>query len=74
MEDMQTIIDSDPVMFQLLLSDSVKQVNHFMDVDASAFVSLVEPRHLTESPYEWVEGELTLEALRPEWDVQSEDN
>ena len=72
MEDMQAIIDADPVKFQILLSDSVAQVAHFMATDSERFLELVEPRHLTESPYVWVEGELTLESLRPEWDVQEE--
>ena len=73
MEDMQAIIDADPVKFQMMLSDSVAQVAHFMAIDAAAFVELVEPRHLVDGAYTWVEGELTLDALRPEWDVQVEE-
>ena len=71
-EDMQAIINADPVKFQMMLSDSVAQVAHFMAIDAAAFVALVEPRHLVEGAYTWIEGELTLDALRPEWDVQVE--
>ena len=73
MEDMQAIIDVDPAKFQLLLSDSAAQAGHFMAIDAAAFVALVEPRHLVDGAYTWVEGELTLEELRPEWDVQQEE-
>lgn len=73
MQEMQAIIDADPAKFQILLSDSVAQVAHFMAVDSARFLELVEPRFLTESPYEWAEGELTLVALRPEWDVQPEE-
>jgi delta-aminolevulinic acid dehydratase/porphobilinogen synthase len=73
MEDMQAIIDVDPAKFQLLLSDSAAQAGHFMAIDAAAFVELVEPRHLVDGAYTWVEGELTLEELRPEWDVQPEE-
>lgn len=73
MEDMQAIIDVDPAKFQLLLSDSAAQAAHFMAIDAAAFVELVEPRHLVDGAYTWVEGELTLEELRPEWDVQPEE-
>ena len=72
-EDMQAIIDADPAKFQMMLSDSVAQVAHFMAIDAAAFVELVEPRHLVEGAYTWVEGELTLDTLRPEWDVQTEE-
>ena len=71
--DMQAIIDTDPAKFQLLLSDSAAQAAHFMAIDAAAFVELVEPRHLVEGAYTWVEGELKLEELRPEWDVQPEE-
>ena len=73
MEDMQAIIDADPAKFQMILSDSVAQVAHFMAVDSSAFLAMVEPRHLVEGAYVWGEG-LTLVSLRPEWDVQPEDN
>ena len=73
MEDMQAIIDADPAKFQMMLSDSVAQVQHFMAIDADAFVELVEPRHLTDGAYTWIEGELTLDTLRPEWDVQPEE-
>jgi len=73
MEDMQAIIDADPTKFQMVLSDSVAQVAHFMAIDAAAFVAMVEPRHLLDGAYVWGEG-LTLVSLRPEWDVQSEDN
>ena len=71
--DMQAIIDADPVKFQMMLSDSVAQVAHFMAIDAAAFAALVEPRHLQEGAYTWVEGTLTLDTLRPEWDVQVEE-
>jgi delta-aminolevulinic acid dehydratase/porphobilinogen synthase len=73
MEDMQAIIDADPAKFQMMLSDSVAQVQHFMAIDAAAFVELVEPRHLVDGAYTWAEGELKLEELRPEWDVQTEE-
>lgn len=74
MQDMQAIIDADPAKFQMMLSDSVAQVQHFMAIDAAAFVAMVKPRHLLDGAYVWQEGELTLVSLRPEWDVQSEDN
>jgi len=73
MEDMQAIIDADPAKFQMVLSDSVAQVAHFMAIDSAAFLAMVEPRHLVDGGYVWGEG-LTLVSLRPEWDVQSEDN
>ena len=73
MQDMQAIIDADPAKFQMILSDSVAQVAHFMAVDSAAFLAMVEPRHLVDGAYVWGEG-LTLVSLRPEWDVQSEDN
>ena len=73
MEDMQAIIDADPAKFQMVLSDSVAQVAHFMAIDSVAFVETVEPRHLVDGAYTWGEG-LTLVSLRPEWDVQLEDN
>ena len=73
MEDMQAIIDADPVKFQMMLTDSAAQAAHFMAIDSAAFVEMVEPRHLTEGAYTWVEGELKLDALRPEWDVQTEE-
>ena len=73
MEDMQAIIDADPVKFQMVLSDSVAQVAHFMAIDSGAFLAMVEPRHLVDGAYVWGEG-LTLVSLRPEWDVQPEDN
>ena len=72
-EDMQAIIDADPDKFQMMLSDSAAQVAHFMAIDAAAFVELVEPRHLVEGAYTWVEGELKLGELRPEWDAQPEE-
>jgi hypothetical protein len=73
MEDMQAIIDADPAKFQMVLSDSVAQVAHFMAIDSAAFLAMVEPRHLVDGAYVWGEG-LTLVSLRPEWDVQPEDN
>ena len=72
MEDMQAIIDADPAKFQMVLSDSVAQVAHFMAIDSEAFLSMVEPRHLVDGAYVWGEG-LTLVSLRPEWDVQPEE-
>lgn len=73
MADMQAIIDADPAKFQMVLSDSVAQVAHFMAIDSAAFLAMVEPRHLVDGAYVWGEG-LTLVSLRPEWDVQPEDN
>ena len=73
MEDMQAIIDADPAKFQMILSDSVAQVAHFMAIDSAAFLAMVEPRHLVDGGYVWGEG-LTLVSLRPEWAVQPEDN
>ena len=72
-EDMQAIIDADPVKFQMMLSDSAAQVAHFMAIDAAAFVALVKPRHLVEGAYTWVDGTLTLDTLRPEWDIPAEE-
>jgi hypothetical protein len=71
--DMQAIIDADPAKFQMMLSDSAAQVAHFMAIDLEGFMALVEPRHLTAGAYTWVEGKLTLEELRPEWDAQTEE-
>jgi len=73
MEDMQAIIDVDPAKFQMMLTDSVAQVGHFLATDPEAFMSLVKPRHLVEGAYVFGEG-LTLVSLRPEWDVQPEEN
>jgi len=72
-EDMQAIIDADPAKFQMMLTDSAAQVAHFMAIDTEAFLETVEPRHLVEGAYTWVEGELKLDELRPEWDVQPEE-
>lgn len=72
-EEMQAIINSDPVKFQMMLTDSATMAAHFMQIDLQGFLAMVEPRHLTEGAYTWAEGELTILALRPEWDVQVEE-
>jgi hypothetical protein len=72
-EEMQAIINSDPVKFQMMLTDSAAMAAHFMQIDLQGFLAMVEPRHLTEGAYTWAEGELTILALRPEWDVQVEE-
>jgi hypothetical protein len=72
-EDMQAIIDADPVKFQMMLTDSSAMAAHFMQIDMEAFMEMVEPRHLTEGAYTWAEGELTILALRPEWEAPVEE-
>ena len=41
-----------------------------MDVDL--VTEMVPAMYLLEGAYTWVESTLTLDALRPEWDVQPE--
>ena len=73
MEEVQAKLDADPAAAQLLLSASVAHISYHMAQDPALVAEMVPARFLLDGAYTWGEG-LTLVALRPEWDVQSEDN
>ena len=72
-EDMQAIIDADPVKAQMLLSASASFIAYRISEDSDLVTEMVPARYLLEGAYTWVEGTLTLDELRPEWDVQPEE-
>lgn len=72
-EDMQAIIDADPVKAQVLLSASANFIAYRISEDPDLVTEMVPARYLLEGAYTWVEGTLTLDELRPEWDVQPEE-
>ncbi|MDB4490062.1 hypothetical protein N9045_00960 [bacterium] len=72
-EDMQAIIDADPVKAQVLLSASASFIAYRISEDPDLATEMVPARYLLEGAYTWVEGTLTLDQLRPEWDVQPEE-
>lgn len=72
-EDMQAIIDADPVKAQVLLSASASFIAYRISEDPDLTTEMVPARYLLEGAYTWVEGTLTLDQLRPEWDVQPEE-
>ena len=73
MADIQAKLDADPAAAQVLLSSSKSFIEYHISQDADLVNEMVDPRYLLDGAYEWVEGELTLSALRPEYDVQSEE-
>lgn len=72
-EDMQAIIDADPVKAQVLLTASANFIVYRISEDSDLVTEMVPARYLLEGAYTWVEGTLTLDQLRPEWDVQPEE-
>lgn len=72
-EDMQAVIDADPVKAQVLLTASANFIAYRISEDPDLVTEMVPARYLLEGAYTWVEGTLTLDELRPEWDVQSEE-
>lgn len=72
-EDMQAIIDADPVKAQVLLAASANFIVYRISEDSDLVTEMVPARYLLEGAYTWVEGTLTLDQLRPEWDVQPEE-
>ena len=72
-EDMQAIIDADPVKAQVLLTASANFIVYRISEDSDLLTEMVPARYLLEGAYTWVEGTLTLDQLRPEWDVQPEE-
>ena len=72
MADIQAKLDADPAAAQVLLSSSKSFIEYHISQDADLVDEMVDPRYLLEGAYVWVEGELTLDTLRPEWDVQEE--
>ena len=72
MADIQAKIDADPAAAQVLLSSSKSFIEYHISQDADLVNEMVPARYLLDGAYTWVEGELTLEALRPEYDVQDE--
>ena len=73
MEEVQAKLDADPAAAQLLLSASVAHIQYHMAQDAALVAEMVPARFLLDGAYVWQEG-LKLVSLRPEWDVQLEDN
>ena len=73
MEECQAKIDADPAAAQLLLSASEAHINYHIAQDPALVAEMVPARFLLDGAYTWGEG-LTLVSLRPEWDVQPEDN
>ena len=73
MEEVQAKIDADPAAAQILLSASVAHIQYHMASDPALVAEMVPARFLLDGAYVWGEG-LTLVSLRPEWDVQPEDN
>ncbi len=71
--DIQAKIDADPAAAQVLLSASKDFITYHMAQDADLVNELVHPRYFLDGAYTWVDGTLTLDTLRPEWDVQEED-
>tara|TARA_R110002167_G_scaffold89203_1_gene240660 strand:- start:36972 stop:37358 length:387 start_codon:yes stop_codon:yes gene_type:complete len=72
-ETCQAKLDIDPVASQTLLSASSAHLTYHLEQDPDLVAEIVDPRYLLEGAYTWGEG-LTLLALRPEYDVQSEED
>ena len=73
-EEMQAKLDSNPVAAQVLLTASKDFATFHFSQDAALMQEMVPARYLLEGAYTWVEGTLTLDTLRPEYDVQPEEN
>jgi len=71
--DIQAKIDSDPAAAQILLSASKDFITYHMGQDAELVTEMVDPRFLLDGAYTWVDGTLTLDTLRPEWDIPAEE-
>ncbi len=71
--DIQAKLDVDPAATQVLLSASKDFITYHMTQDADLVNELVHPRYFLDGAYTWVDGTMTLDTLRPEWDVQEED-
>ncbi len=70
--DIQAKIDADPVAAQVLLTASKDFITYHTAQDAQLVTEMVDPRYFLDGAYTWIEGTLTLDTLRPEWDVQEE--
>ncbi len=70
-DEIQAKIDADPVKTQLMLTGSKDFIEFHIAQDAALVAELVPDRYLLDGAYIWGDG-LTLNELRPEWDVQPE--
>jgi len=70
-EQVQAKIDSDPAKTQLMLTGSKDFIEFHIAQDAELVAEVVPDRYLLDGAYTWGDG-LTLNKLRPEWDVQPE--
>ena len=70
-EQVQAKIDADPAKTQLMLTGSKDFIQFHIAQDAELVAEMVPNRYLLEGAYTWGNG-LTLNELRPEWDVQPE--
>ena len=70
-EQLQAKIDADPAKTQLMLTGSKNFIAFHLQEDADLVNEMVPARYLLDGAYTWGDG-LTLNELRPEWDVQPE--
>ena len=71
-DEIQAKIDADPVKTQVMLSGSKDFIQFHIAQDAALVAEMVPARYLLDGAYTWGDG-LTLNKLRPEWDVQPEE-
>jgi hypothetical protein len=73
-EECQAKIDSNPLAAQVLLTASKEFISFHMAQDLELVAEMVPSRYYLEGAYTWIEGTLTLDTLRPEYEVQPEEN
>lgn len=71
-DEIQAKLDADSVKTQVMLSGSKDFIQFHIAQDAALVAEMVPSRYLLDGAYNWVDGKLEINQLRPEWDVQPE--
>jgi hypothetical protein len=72
-EQVQAKIDSNPAAAQVLLSASKDTLAFHKAQDPELVAEMVPDRYFLDGAYEWLPNSLTLDKLRPEFDIQPDE-
>ena len=68
-EELQAKINANPAKAQVLLSASKETLLFHKQQDKDLFAELVPDRYLLDGAFTWLANSLTLDELRPEYDI-----
>ena len=72
-EQVQAKIDANPAAAQVLLSASKDTLAFHKAQDPELVAEMVPDRYFLDGAYEWLPNSLTLDELRPEFDIQPDE-